>query len=102
MTVNPDDVSDIGFVYVGSGMDYQLSYLFLSNYELSGRFSNQKMHKDIQLLAPDKNQYSLGLTKYIWEHAFKMQAEVTLDEMHDFNGQTRNNWYIRFQVEIGI
>ncbi|HUH51102.1 MAG TPA: porin [Flavobacterium sp.] len=102
MTVNPIDPTEINFVYVGSGMDYQLSYLFLNNYELSGRFSNQKMHKDIQSFAPDKNQYSLGLTKYIWEHSFKIQTEATLDQINDFNGQTKNNWYIRFQIEIGI
>lgn len=102
ITINPEDSSKIGFVYVGNGIDYQLSYLFRSNYELSGRVSTQKMHNDVLMLAPDKNQYSLGLTKYIWEHSFKMQAEVTLDEMHYFNGQTRNDWYVRFQVEIGI
>ncbi len=102
ITINPDDISESGFVYVGDGMDYQLGYLFLNNYELSGRFSTQKMHKDVQMLAPDKNQYSLGLTKYIWEHSFKMQAELTLDEMRDFNGEVRNNWYVRFQIEIGI
>ncbi len=102
ITINSDDITENNFVYVGHGMDYQLSYLFLNDYELSGRFSTQKMHKDVQALAPDKNQYSLGLTKYIWEHSFKMQAEVTLDDNRDFNGQAENNWYIRFQIEIGI
>lgn len=102
ITVNPTDVNDIAFVYVGSGMDYQLSYLFPNNFELLGRYSYQTMHKDIEALAPDRNQYSFGVTKYIWEHAFKMQAEVTFDEFSYLNGNTANNWYVRFQIEMGI
>ncbi|HTO36029.1 MAG TPA: porin [Flavobacterium sp.] len=102
LTVNPQDNSDISFVYVGSGMDYQLSYLFPNNFELLGRYSYQKMHKDVETFVPNQNQYSFGITKYIWEHAFKMQAEVTFDELNYINDDTKNNWYIRFQVEIGI
>lgn len=101
ITINPLDNSDISFVYVGSGMDYQLSYLFPNNLEVIGRYSFQKMHKDVEALTPNKNQYSFGVTKYIWEHAFKMQAEVTFDELY-LNGDTKNNWYIRFQIEMGI
>lgn len=102
ITKNPLDNSDISFVYVGSGMDYQLSYLFPNNLEVIGRYSFQKMHKDVEALTPNKNQYSFGVTKYIWEHAFKMQAEVTFDELNCLNGDTKNNWYIRFQIEMGI
>ena len=102
ITINPLDNSDISFVYVGSGMDYQLSYLFPNNLEVIGRYSFQKMHKDVEALTPNKNQYSFGVTKYIWEHAFKMQAEVTFDELNYLNGDTKNNWYIRFQIEMGI
>lgn len=102
ITVNPDDANDISFVYTGNGMDYQLSYLFLSNYELLGRYSYQKMHKDVAAFAPDQNQYSVGLTRYFWEHAFKMQAELTFDEYNYLDGTTKNNWYIRFQIEMGI
>lgn len=102
VTINPDDVDDIEFVYTGSGMDYQLSYIFPSNYEIIGRFSTQKMHDDVRLLAPDTNQYSIGVTKYIWEHSFKAQAEVTMDDLNYSDGTSRQNWYVRFQVEIGI
>jgi len=102
ITVNPSDDSDISFVYVGKGMDYQLSYLFPNNFEVIGRYSFQNMHKDVEALTPNKNQYSFGVTKYIWEHAFKMQAEVTFDELKCLSGDTKNNWYIRFQIEMGI
>ncbi|RYJ44355.1 porin [Flavobacterium beibuense] len=102
VTYNPDDVTDFNYVFVGHGMDYQLSYLFPSDYELIGRYSNQKVHKDIEMYSPNSDQYSIGVTKYIWEHAFKAQMEVSMDDLHYYNGDSRQIWLVRFQVEIGI
>ena len=102
VTYNPDDVTDFNYVFTGNGLDYQLSYLFPSNYELIGRFSTQKVHKDIEMYTPNINQYSLGVTKYIWEHSFKAQMEVSMDDLNYYNGNSRQIWLVRFQVEIGI
>lgn len=102
VTVNPLDNTQSNFVYVGSGFDYQLSYNFPSNYEIIGRYSLQKVGKDIYPLTPNTKQYSIGLTKYIWEHTFKVQTELSFDTLDYFNGSTKNNWYLRFQVEMGI
>ncbi len=102
ITVNPDDTTDIEYIFTGHGLDYQLSYLFPSNYEVIGRFSTQKVNRDIAALAPDTKQYSIGITKYVWEHAFKAQMEFTLDDLTYFDNTSTQNWYIRFQVEIGI
>ena len=99
---NPNDITDFNYVPIGSGMDYQLSYVFPTNYEIIGRFSNQNMHKDIQALTPDSKQYSIGVTKYLWEHAFKLQGEVALNDFNYFDGSSKQNWYVRFQLEIGI
>ena len=102
LTVDPLDDTNVEFVYTGHGFDYQLSYLFPSNYEVIGRFSTQNVHEDIEMFAPDTKQYSLGITKYIWEHAFKAQLELTYDDLDYFDGTSRQNWYVRFQVEMGI
>lgn len=101
---NPNDVnSDFNYVYAGRGMDYQLSYVFPSNYEIIGRFSNQRMNdKLFEKNLPNTNQYSIGVTKYLWEHTFKVQSELTFDELQFHNGATKNNWYFRLQFEIGI
>jgi len=97
-----EDRTESEYVFTGSGFDYQASYVFPSNYEIIGRVSTQKVHEDISELAPNTNQYSLGVTKYIWEHAFKAQAEFTVDDLTFYDGSSRTNWYIRFQIEIGI
>ena len=102
LTYNPTDATDFNYVYVGNGFDYQLSYVFKSHYEVIGRYSIQHVNDEIHEYAPNVKQYSLGLTKYIWEHTFKLQTEVTFDTLSYFDGSTVNDWYWRFQVEIGI
>lgn len=102
ITVNPLDATQTKAVFTGNGQDYQLSYAFKSKYEVIGRFSQQNVNKDIKAYAPDTNQYSLGVNKYIWEHALKLQGEFTYENQFYDVAPTKNNWYVRFQIEIGI
>lgn len=102
VTINPDDPTQSNYVFTGNGFDYQLSYNFPTNYEIIGRYSIQKAHQEIREFAPNTKEFSLGVTKYIWEHTFKLQSEITYDILDYADGSTRNNWYVRFQVEIGI
>lgn len=102
ITINPIDISQSNYVFVGNGFDYQLSYCTTSNYEFIGRYSVQNVGKDIEIKAPNTREYSFGVTKYIWEHSFKLQTELNYDTLNYFDGTTKNNWYLRFQVEIGI
>ncbi len=102
ITYDPDDNTNFNYVFAGEGMDYQFSYVFPSNYEIIGRFSTQKVDNEIKLFAPDSKQYSLGLTRYLWEHTFKLQGELTYNQLENSLGVTKNNWYARFQIEIGI
>ncbi|MGL5112774.1 MAG: porin [Flavobacterium sp.] len=102
ITVNPLDNSKIRYVFVGHGFDYQLSYCFPSNYEVIGRYSTQNVGNDIKNLTPNTKELSFGVTKYFWQHTFKLQSEINYDKLTYFNGTNKNNWYIRFQVEIGI
>lgn len=103
-TIDPDGSKRNSYVYAGHGMDYQLSYLFPSNYEVIGRVSSQKMKTQLyeQLNLPNTTEFTLGVTKYLWEHAFKLQAEFTYDKLDFYQGNSKNNWYFRMQFEIGI
>ena len=87
---------------MGNGYDLQTSYLFPKNYEIITRYSRQYVDSEIRNLHPNTTQYTIGLTKYLWEHAFKLQTELTFDNQQFFNGSTSNSFYFRFQVEIGI
>nr|WP_317632293.1 porin [uncultured Flavobacterium sp.] len=102
LTFNPEDVTDISYVYGGSGMDYQASYTFNDNFELIGRYSWQEVANEIRSLESNNKQYTIGLTKYIWEHAFKIQGEVSYNQKNYITDRKNDDWYVRFQVEIGI
>jgi len=101
ITVNPADAS-LKAVFTGYGTDYQISYAFPCKYEIVGRYSIQKVKDEIKTFAPDIDQLSIGVNKYIWEHALKFQAEFTTEKQTFFDNSTKNNWYMRFQIEIGI
>lgn len=90
------------FVVAGNGMDAQLSYLFRNNVELIGRFSESNPKSEIASLLPKATEFTMGITKYIWEHSFKMQAELTNSRLEFPSIETASNWYVRFQIEIGI
>lgn len=99
---NEEDNSKYNYIFNGNGMDFQGSYIFPRHWEVIGRVSTQKVDKEIYKFTPNTNQYTLGVTKYIWEHAFKLQTEFTYENQRFYNSQKNNNWYIRFQIEIGI
>ncbi|UYW02428.1 OprO/OprP family phosphate-selective porin [Flavobacterium agricola] len=102
VTHNPLDPSQISFVFGGQGMDYQASYTFANHFELIGRYSWQNVNKQIAQYEPDAKQYTIGLTKYIWEHAFKLQGEVSYNQRDYMVPKKGDDWYVRFQIEIGI
>lgn len=89
-------------VFVGQGIDVQNSYTFASMWEISSRYSFQKPLGAISHLYAKKNEFSLGVTKYIWGHSLKFQTELTHSIHHFHNNVSKKQWYGRFQVEFGI
>jgi len=100
--ITRNSAGDISRVYTGRGMDFQTSYLFKNNFELIGRYSFIQPDAEIASVTPHQKQYSIGLTKYFWEHAFKVQLEASLDQLDYENAESDENVYVRFQVEMGI
>jgi hypothetical protein len=92
------------FVYDGHGLNIQGSYLFKSNYEIIGRYSEIEPNASIAALTPRIEQYTIGGTKYIKGHRLKLQADVTLENRQWLLGTNpgTQNWQVRFQVEAGI
>jgi phosphate-selective porin OprO and OprP len=101
VTRNGFEIPEESAVLAGSGMDFQLSYLFPTDLELIGRYSFQNVAEEVSGFYPDREQFSIGLTQYVWEHSLKFQSEVTYDKQ-EMSGVTANSWYLRFQIEIGI
>ena len=101
LTFNPSNPLDTRYAWLGEGVDYQGSYLFPSNYELIFRHSSLIPHQKILDFEPKRREFTIGLTKYLWEHAFKLQSELTWQKAEKF-GKTQNQWYLRLQIEMGI
>ncbi|WP_369766070.1 porin [Flavobacterium sp. WC2429] len=102
ITVNPLDVTKKQAVFVGHGVDTQLSYVFPSKYSLAGRYSTQKLGADIETISPNVDEYAISLSKYILDHKLKIQTEFSYENEKFYTGNTSGSWYARVQVEIGI
>lgn len=73
---NSDGTLTGDVVQVGDGLNLQTGYLFDSNWEVSGRFTNIKLDENITGRGIE-NQYTLGLSKYIVGHKLKVQTDLS-------------------------
>ncbi|WP_111706962.1 porin [Lutibacter citreus] len=82
-------------VQVGKGLNLQSGFLLNNNWEVSGRYTNIKLDKNITGKNPE-NQYTLGLSKYIVGHNLKVQTDISHLEVKGGN----NELMYRLQVEL--
>lgn len=102
--ITTDIDGNIRYVFVGHGQNFQGSYLFPNNFELTARYSEVIADEDIQTQTPDTHQYTMGFTKYFRGHRVKLQSDLTYeDNLWQITGtENTNNWQWRFQIEVGI
>ena len=84
IAVEADGTETGAIVTTGSALNAQASYLFKSNYEVTGRFTTLDFD-DVTGRAP-QDQYTLGFSKYVVGHKLKIQADIsysTLDGNED-------------------
>lgn len=92
------------FIYTGSGVNLQASYIFARKWEVAIRNSTMMPHRAVQPFVGYKtwNQSTLGITRYIIGHSLKVQADISYNRM----SQTITNDYdrltFRFQLELGL
>ena len=73
---NSDGTLTGDVVQVGNGLNLQTGYLLNHNWEVSGRYTNINLDKEIT----GRNlqtQYTLGLSKYIVGHKLKVQTDLS-------------------------
>jgi len=97
-------------VYTGHGLNTQLSYCFKNNYEVAVRFSYIAPNKDIyhhpiytSVNEKRQEQLHLGLTKYLYGHRLKLQANVLYNLTKDLKNNSQTGQFGGvFQIEMGI
>lgn len=100
-----EDVDDTQrLMFVGQGMNTQLSYCFTNNYEIAARHSYVVPFDKIKDFEPAKEVFMLGINKYVMQHKAKVQ--VNASRINQFSNSlllnTKSYWNFMFQVEIGI
>ncbi|MEZ4912360.1 MAG: porin [Saprospiraceae bacterium] len=99
-TDNPSDQNGNN-VFVGHGWDAQSSYINKYNLEYIARYSFQKSASKTSTFN-SKKQFTMGLTKYIREHIFKLQLEGGVEVTTNHDNSRQSAPMARFQLEIGI
>lgn len=74
---NSDGTETGDTVQVGKGFNVQSGYLFKNNWEVSGRYSNVELDKNITGKDPE-HQYTFGVSKFIVGHSLKVQTDISL------------------------
>lgn len=99
------DVDNVNrFLFVGEGINQQVSYCFKNNFEIAGRYSYTKPYSILKDVEPDRQIFMLGLNKYIVQHKTKLQLNVARIEQKSYSIllNAKNTWNVMFQIEIGI
>lgn len=92
---NSDGTLTGDVVQTGRGLNLQGGYLFKNNWEVSGRYTNIELDKNITGKNPE-NQYTLGLSKYIVGHALKVQTDISYLDV------TGSNEKIMYRLQFDI
>ena len=82
-------------VQVGSGLNLQSGYLLSKTLEISARYTNISLDKNITG-KNEENQYTLGVSKYIAGHKLKVQTDLSYTDI----GFSTDNLLFRLQVDI--
>jgi phosphate-selective porin OprO/OprP len=82
-------------VQVGNGLNLQTGYLLSKTLEVSARYTNISLDKNITGKGAE-NQYTLGFSKYIAGHKLKVQTDLSYTDI----GFKTNQLLYRLQVDI--
>ncbi len=84
-------------VNVGSGFNLQSGYLFTNDWEVTGRYTNIDL--DNGSIGRDlRNQYTLGVSRYIVGHKLKVQTDVSYLSLNLSNDQLM--WRLQFAIDF--
>lgn len=92
------------FVYSGSGLNLQASYLFRNKWEVALRNSTLFPKAEVQPYVgyENWNQTTVGVTRYLIGHSLKVQADFSYNHRKESINPAYNRWEMRFQLELGL
>lgn len=102
--ITTNSTGDVRYIYVGQGLNQQLSYCFPSRWELAARYTFVQPFRSIAALERRTEEAWLGGSRYFNGHRIKAQAHVVYRWRNGLPqlDQAGNRWGMMFQVEFGI
>ena len=94
--LNVDGTQTGDVVAVGSGMNFQMGYLFKNNWEIAGRYTLTEWDK-LVTGKEAQTEYTLGISKYFKGHKLKVQSDITYSETL---GSLDNGLIYRLQFDL--
>ncbi|MFN8846521.1 MAG: porin [Bdellovibrionales bacterium] len=90
-------------IYEGTGTNIQFSYVFPNKVSPAVRWTHIKPKSELKNFLNERTQVTVGLSKYINRHKFKVQGDYTVEtiEPRQTTGRLQNNIF-RLQLEFGI
>lgn len=92
---NSDNTLTGDVVQVGKGLNVQSGILLKNDWELSGRYTNIELDKDITGKGQEQ-QFTFGLSRFIVGHSLKVQTDLSYLDLEGSN----NHFMYRLQVDI--
>ncbi len=93
-----------GQYYKGWGLNVQTGYVLASNWEFSGRYATTVPEEILGNSNKEIEDFTVGISKYIINHDFKIQADFTFRQIVEIrwaNNNTYSNVYLgRIQMEF--
>ncbi len=96
IAVNSDGTRTGDVVNSGEGINIQTGYVFKNNFQVTGRYTNISLDKQITG-AGVETQYTLGLSKYLVGHKLKVQTDLSLN---DYEDNIDNSLMYRLQIDF--
>lgn len=94
---------NVNYIYIGQGLNTQLSYCFKNRWEVATRYSVITPTAAVSQKTPQESNYTIGINKYLNHHRVKLQYNITLINKQNLISQVnQNQLYTAFQVELGI
>ena len=92
------------FIYTGSGLNVQTSYLFDKKWEVALRNSTMLPDAAVQTFLgyASWNQSTIGVTRYLIGHSLKIQMDLSYNYRNKAVTPDYDRWMLRFQVELGL
>jgi len=97
-----DGVTEIGEHFTGSGLNLQAGWMFKSNWEIAGRFTQVIPTVGV---GANETEYTLGVSKYIVGHSLKVQMDLSYRQREVAGNVSVNNGsndllFWRMQMDI--